>query len=55
MLGGGADGGGGFDIDFLMANDLALVGDMFALMFEGDLGISGDTAAFDEGAIMIYS
>jgi hypothetical protein len=44
----------GFDIDFLIANDLARDGDIFALIFDGDRGISGDTA-FDEGAILVFT
>lgn len=40
------------DIDFRIASDLALDGDRFALMFEGERGMSGDTA-FEEGAILI--
>ena len=52
---GGANAAGGFDIDFLMANDFALDGDMLALMFDGDRGISGDTV-LDAGAILtVYS
>lgn len=51
--GDGAAGGGAFAIDFLIASDLAFDGDMFALMFEGDRGISGPgDGAFDEGAIL---
>ena len=50
LEGAGAAGGGGFGIDFLMAGDLDLVGDIFALRFDGDRGISGDTASV-EGAI----
>lgn len=42
---------GCFDIDFLIANDFAREGDMFALIFDGDRGISGDTV-FDDGAIL---
>lgn len=40
----------GFDIDFLIARDLALEGDIFALMLDGDRGMSGDTLL--EGAIL---
>ena len=40
----------GLDIDFLMASDLALDGDMFALRLDGDRGISGDTV-FEGGAM----
>jgi hypothetical protein len=47
----GAVGGGAFDIDFLTASDFAFDGDIFALMLEGDRGISGDTA-LDNGAIL---
>jgi hypothetical protein len=32
----------GLTMDFRMANDLALEGDMFAFIFDGDRGISGD-------------
>lgn len=49
---GGAEAVGGLDIDFLIASDLAREGDMFALILEGDRGISGDTA-FEGGAILI--
>lgn len=41
-------------MDFLIANDLARDGDIFALIFDGDRGISGD-AAFDEGAIVVFT
>ncbi len=44
----------GLDMDFLIANDLARDGDIFALIFDGDRGISGD-AAFDEGAIVVFT
>lgn len=48
----GAEAVGSLDIDFLIARDLAREGDMFALILEGDRGISGDTA-FEGGAILI--
>ena len=51
FLGDGADVGCDLTIDFLMARDLALEGDRFALIFDGDLGISGDTA-LEVGAIL---
>lgn len=47
--------GCGFEIDFLMARDLAREGDMFALRFDGDRGISGDTVFVGGAMIGIYS
>jgi hypothetical protein len=52
FLGERADIGCAFDIDFRIASDLALEGERFAFMFEGERGMSGDTA-LEEGAILI--
>jgi hypothetical protein len=41
-----------FAIDFRMASGLALEGERLAFMFEGERGISGDTA-LEGGAILI--
>jgi len=54
FLGEGATAGCDLDIDFRIASDLALDGDKFAFMFEGERGMSGDTA-FEEGAILVDS
>lgn len=43
-----------FASDFRMASGLALEGERFALIFEGERGMSGDTA-FGGGAILIGS
>lgn len=53
----GLGGGGtactvcGFDVVLRMANSFALDGDIFALILEGDRGISGDTV-LEAGAIL---
>lgn len=43
----------GFDIDFRTASGLDLDGDIFAFMFDGERGISGDTAMLAGGAIVV--
>lgn len=54
FLGDGAVMGCDFANDFRMASGLALEGERFALIFEGERGMSGDTA-FGGGAILIRS
>lgn len=52
-FGGGGAGceGCGFDVVLRIASSFALDGDMFALILEGERGISGDTA-LEAGAIL---